>query len=63
MKRNQGRMNWSVCHCPCGSMMSVSLVGHMTNDHFGYRSICNPPTYREVNGIVSETQRPIKTGL
>lgn len=57
------RKNRSVCHSPCGDVLSASLVGLMTSDQFENRSICNPLTYREVNDIVSETQEPIKSGL
>lgn len=57
------RKNWSVCHSPCGDVLSASLVGLLTSDQFENRSICNPLTYREVNDIVSETQKPIKSGL
>lgn len=64
INRNPGRKNGSVCHRPCCNVLSVEgLVGHMTNSPFGYRRICNPLTYREVSGILSVTQRPIKTGL
>lgn len=41
-----------------GDVLSAEgLVGHMAVSRLGRGSICNPPTYREVNGATSETQR------
>lgn len=38
-------------------------MGHMANFQFACESVCNAPTYREVNVIVSKAQRPITMGL
>lgn len=46
------------CHYLC----MQGCVSYVSACECAYKSMCNPRTYREVNDIVSETDRPIKTG-